>query len=112
MIFKTKVKEIEEDTSGLSDIDKENYNAKKEYLGMDFPETELLVNWVMRDAIIDISQKLLYVDVGNNTIQLKQLFPQNMVEYEDGSIAYPNPIVTFIGNLDDIYKKLIINTKK
>lgn len=109
MILKTKIEYLEEDLSKLSDADREKYKAKKEYLGDNFPENEKIKTVVKKDAIIDMGNNLLYVDFGEGMIQVKPLFSADLITYEDGSASYFYPSVSFEGNLDEIYQKLIKN---
>ena len=111
MILRTTIEYEEENTSNLSEDEKEKYLAKKEFLGNDFPEAEILTHKIDRDGIIDTDNNKLYIDIGEGKISMRNLLDSEFFPLEDGSVGNFFSQVVFKGNLDEIEQNLIKEKK-
>lgn len=112
MILRTKVEYEEENTSKLNEDEKAKYIAKKDFLGKDFPEEELIIDKVERNVIIDTDNDKIYIDIGEGKISMRNLLDSEFFPLEDGSIGNFFAQVVFKGNLDEIYENLLKEKQK
>lgn len=111
MILKTKVYVLKEDMSEMSEIEKQAYEAKKQYLGDKLERKDMSLTTQPTDAVIDTKQGHLYIDMGDGTIRLRPLLGIDLISDEDDSPDYTFPTVTFFGDINEIYEELIKENK-
>lgn len=107
MILKTTIEYEEENTAHLTEEEKQKYVAKKEFLGKDFPEAELLMDKIDKPVIIDTDNEKMYIDIGEGKISMRHLLDSEFFPLEDGSVGNFFSQVVFKGNLDEIYNTLL-----
>ena len=112
MILKTTVEYEEENTSKLTEEEKQNYTAKKEFLGKDFPEDELLMDKIDKPVIIDTDNGKMYIDIGEGKISMRHLLDSEFFPLEDGTVGNFFSQVVFKGNLDELYNNLLEEKKE
>lgn len=106
MILKTQVHILKEDISKMTDEEKEKYEAKKEYLAHDLKDEDIEYTLQLADSVIDTEKEHLYIDVGDGVIRLRPLLGTDLVGDEGTIPEYIQPSISFLGSIDDIYKKL------
>ena len=106
MILKTRVFILKEDLSKMSEAEKEKYQAKKDYLGDKLEDKDIVYSPQETDAVIDTKEHYLYIDMGEGKIRLRPLLGTDLVETADETPDYMFPVITFTGDINEIYEQL------
>lgn len=103
MIIKTKIewlKEIE-----LTEEEKTIIEAKRAVLGGEYIPEDIKYDAVTKDAIIDVKNKLLFVQVEQDEICVTKLLESTYVSIEDG-VQKLTDRQYFKGDLEELYNIL------
>lgn len=103
MIIRTQIKTAEKKT--LSEYEK----AKREMLqeeGIHYDNTDEDYEEVLKEAMIDTKEGLVYIQANETTVDLQRLLDAQYVYDEENRLIMLNDKVTFTGTLDELESKL------
>ena len=103
MIIRTQIKTAEKKT--LSEYEQ----AKREMLreeGIHYDDTDEDYEEVLKEAMIDTKEGLVYIQANETTVDLQRLLDTQYVYNEENQLIMLNDKVTFTGTLDELESKL------